>query len=144
MYLSNLANRGAAPALLSTLAFNEARLSVISENIANSETPGYRAKRLDPVRFQKALRNALDARGSDPNKPFTIDAGRGLRTDENGYLQVQATDDAPENILFHDGTNMSMERQMADLAETRMAHELAASLLSGYFDGVRKAIRGTV
>ena len=33
---------------------------------------------------------------------------------------------------------------MADLAETGMVHEMAASLLRGYFDGIRKAIRGSV
>jgi len=142
MFLSGLANRGAAPALVSTLAFNEARLNVISENLANSETPGYRTKRLDAAGFQRALRDALDTRGTDPNKPFVVDGGRDVRTAADGTLHVAPAEEPPENILFHDGTNMSVERQMAALAETRMMHELAVSLLNGYFEGLRTAIRG--
>jgi flagellar basal body rod protein FlgB len=46
--------------------------------------------------------------------------------------------------LFHDGTNQSLEREMADLAETVMVHETAGTLLRGNVDGLRKAIRGTV
>lgn len=144
MFLANVTDRGATPALVKTLAFNEARLGVIAANIANSQTPGYRTKRLDAGRFQQALRDALDARGKDPDKPFVIQGGRDLRTDAQGFLQVTPNEQPVENILFHDGTNMSLERQMADLAETRMSHEVATALLSGRFAGLRKAIRGTV
>ncbi len=144
MFISNLTDRGATPALVKTLAFNEARLSVIAENIANSNTPGYKAKRLDAAAFQRSLRSALDARGSDPNKPFVIDTGREVRTDARGFLRVTPTEQPVESILFHDGTNMSLERQMAELAETSMAHDLATAMLDGRFEGLRKAIRGSV
>ncbi len=144
MFISNVTDRGATPALVKTLAFNEARLKVIAENIANWNTPGYRTKRLDAGAFQRSLRQALDARGSDPNKPFVIGAGGEVRTDAYGFLSVTPTERPVENILFHDGTNMSLERQMADLAETGMAHEMAMAMLDGRFDGIRKAIRGAV
>ncbi len=144
MFISNVTDRGATPALVKTLAFNEVRLATIAENIANSQTPDYRTKQLDTRAFQRALRKALETRGGDPGKPFVIDAGRELRTDAHGFLQVTPTEQPVENILFHDGTNMSLERQMADLAEIAMAHEFAATLLRGRFEGLRKAIRGTV
>ncbi len=144
MFISNLTDRGATPALVKTLAFNEARLGVIAENIANSNTPGYKAKRLDAAAFQRSLRRALDNRGSDPNKPFVIDTGREVRTDPQGFLRVTPTEQPVESILFHDGTNMSLERQMAELAETSMAHDLATAMLDGRFNGLRKAIRGSV
>lgn len=142
MFISSMADRGATPALVKTLVFNQARLQVISENVANSSTPGYQAKQLDTAAFQSELRRALDAR-DHPSKPFVM-RGRQVRTDDQGFLQVTPTREPVENVLFHDRTNLSIERQMADLAETGMTQEFAATLLRGYVDGFRKAIRGTV
>lgn len=144
MFLSDVTDRGATPALVKGLAFNEARLAVIAENVANSETPGYRTKKLDVPAFQAALRAALDQRKADPSAPFVVRSGQEVTTDEQGHLVVTASQQPAENLLFHDGTNMSIERQMADLAETGMAHQMMSMLLSGSFDGLRKAIRGIV
>ncbi len=142
MFLSQLTDHGATPALVKGLAFNEARLSMIAENIANSETPGYRAKQLDVRAFQAALRDALDTHRDAPSAPFAVRSGKEVRTDPQGYLRVTPSLKPVENVLFHDGTNLSLERQMADLAETGMAHQMFTTLLRGNFDGVRKAIRG--
>ena len=56
------------PALVKTLAYNEARLRMIAENVANIHTPGYRTKQLDVRGFQSSLRRALDARGGDASQ----------------------------------------------------------------------------
>lgn len=144
MFLENLTNRGATPALVNTLVFNEARLRMIADNIANIHTPGYRTKQLDTKAFQKALRVALDAKGSDPRKPFVVQSRGEAETKRDGRFEVSPKLAPVENILFHDGTNQSIERQMANLVETGMMHELTTTLLSGYFNVLRKAIRGTV
>ena len=144
MFISNLGEAGATPALVKTLAFNEARLEMIAENVANIHTPGYRTKQLDARAFQQALRKALDTRGSDPSKPLLVNVKGEVSTSRGGLLQVTPTETPAENVLFHDGTNMSIERQMADLAETGMAHDLLTMLLRGRFDGLKKAIRGIV
>ena len=142
MFISNLTDRGATPALVKTLAYNEARMRMIAENVANYDTPGYKAKRLDPKVFQQALGDALKRRGSDPHKPFVIGETDQFATRSDGTLRVTPTDEPVENVLFHDGTNVSIERQMADLAETTMVHEMVASLFRERMDGLRKAIRG--
>lgn len=130
--------------MVKMLAFNESRLRMISENVANIQTPGYRAKQLDAAAFQRSLREALDARARDPNRPFTVQSGREVRTDAQGYLRVTPSQKPVENILFHDGTNLSIEREMADLAETGMTHDLFTALLNGRFNGLKKAIRGSL
>jgi flagellar basal-body rod protein FlgB len=132
------------PALVSTLTYNQAKLNMIAENIANVHTPGYRAKRLNTEGFQGALREALDARVADPATTWTVKVDGEVRTNRRGYLNVTPTEKPVENILFHDGTNLSIERQMAGLAETGMMHDLATALLHGRYEGLRKAIRGTV
>lgn len=144
MFLSSVTNRGALPALEKSLVYNQARLKVIAENVANIHTPGYRARHLDAAAFQGALRKAVAARGDDPSKALTVNLGREVRTDRHGHLEVTPMEKPGKNILFHDGTNLSIERQMADLAETGMMHELATNLLRRGFERLRQAIRGTV
>ena len=144
MFLATLTEGGATPALEKTLSFNQARLRMIAANVANIHTPGFRAKQLDVKAFQGALRKALDARGSDLSRPFIVNAGSEVKTDRHGGLHVTPSRETVENGLFHDGTNFSIERQMADLAETGMANQLVSRLLRGRYAGLRAAIRGTV
>lgn len=144
MYVSSITNRGATPALIKTLAFNEAKLKTIAENVANIHTPHYRTKHLDTQAFKQSLKKALHDKGRDPNMPLVINAGEQVQTLRDGYLQVTPSDEPVENVLFHDGTNQSVEHQMSELAKTGMMHELATALLRGNFQGLRKAIRGTV
>ena len=144
MFLSSVTDRGATPALVKTLAYNEARLAMIAENVAKAHTPGYKARQLDAAAFERALCEALDRRAGDATAPFVVEVDREVRTDRDGFLRVTPSPVPLENILFHDGTNLSLERQMADLAETGLAHELAATLLRGRVEGLRKAIRGSL
>jgi flagellar basal-body rod protein FlgB len=144
MFISGITERGATPALVATLAYTQARHKVIAENVANWGTPDYQAKRLDRREFEEALGRALDERRGDASKPFRVPTTEQFFTDSRGSLQVTPVTEPPENILFHDGSNMSIERQMADLADNAMMHELATTMLRGRFEGLRKAIRGRV
>jgi len=141
MFFESLLNRGATPALVATMSYAQSRHKMIAENVANLSTPGYKARQLDSRAFQCALGEALDRRVRDPHKPFAI-KGREFHTDAIGSLKVNPSLRPPDNVLFHDGTNLSLEREMADLAENTMTHEVAATLLKGRIDGLRKAIRG--
>lgn len=144
MFFSTITEVGATPALEKTLVFNHARLGMIAENVANMHTPGYRAKHLDVKAFQGALREALDARGMDLSKPLIVNAGSEIRTDRFGHMRVTPSVEPVEHALFHDGTNFSIEREMADLAETGMANQITVRLLRGRYAGLRAAIRGVV
>ncbi len=57
-------------ALATALNFRQMRQELISSNIANSETPGYRSKRLD---FEDALARALNVDGANSLKTMTQD-----------------------------------------------------------------------
>ena len=52
-------------ALATSLNFRQMRQEIISSNIANSETPGYKAKR---IQFEEALARALDVDGQNGMK----------------------------------------------------------------------------
>lgn len=143
MFIADITNRGAAPALEATLAFNQAQLTMIAENVANYQTPHYAAQQLDVPGFQRALREALDQRGDLVHAPFEVRSGEEVRMEADGTLHITPTTPSRENLMFHDETNLSLERQMTELAKTAMSQQLATELLKGRFDGLRKAIRGT-
>jgi len=141
VFLQSVTSGGPFPMLEKTLAFTESRNRVLAENIANITTPGYRAKRLDIGKFQAALRDATDRR-AESGGTWSLEATDEFRTDALGHLETTPSREPVENLLFHDGTNARIERQMADLAENTMMHQAATELLKNYYNGMRKAIRG--
>jgi flagellar basal-body rod protein FlgB len=143
MLFYDIANSGSIPAMEKMLAYTQARHRMLTENIANADTPGYKAKQLDARVFQRALRKAIDEqnRGSralrvEDSKEFSQDAG--------GQMVVKPTVEPAENVLFHDQTNMRIERQMALLAENTLMHQMVTDRLKGRFDQLMIAIRGRV
>ncbi len=135
-------NSGTTPALDKTLAFLSARIEVIAENIANADSPGYQAKQLSGAKFQQALARAVEERDPTPGSPLRLGSGDGFREDANGRLTFRPSLLPQQNILFHDGTDMRIEEQMKDLAETVMMHQVVVEFLRGNFEGANKAIRG--
>lgn len=142
MWLDNLINSGSLPVVQKVAAFTEARHQVLAENIANIDTPNYRTKQLDPKLFQAKLAEAIEDRGGDPRKHLRIGTTRQFHTDDQGMLRVTPTLKPPENILFHDGTNASIERQMASLAENTLMHQVSIALIQERLMVLRKAIAG--
>lgn len=127
----------ALAALETTWSFTQAKHRMLAENIANLGTPGYRAKHLDYKAFQNALGEALERREADQSPQLRTGE---VRSEGDG-LRINPSTRA-ENVLFHDGTDASVEQEMSDLAQNAMVHELTTHLLAGQFDSLRKAIRG--
>jgi flagellar basal-body rod protein FlgB len=112
------------------LQFLAARTSVIAENIANSDTPGYVARDLDPSGFQARVGAAL--RVSDP---------RHLQSNGAAGAAVK-THLAPDGEASLSGNQVSIETQMMKLSATRMDYGLASSIYRKSVDLVRLAVRG--
>ena len=143
MLVSDVTNAGLIPALEKAMAFTEARNRVLAENIANVTTPGYQAKQLDVSAFQAALKEASRQREANGGE-FKLPSSEQFRTDEEGMLAVTPGEEPVENLLFQDGTNARIERQMALLAENTMMNQAVSNLLRARFDGLETAIRGRV
>jgi len=144
MFFYGIVNRGALPAMEKMLAFTQARHRMLSENVANVDTPGYKTRHLDAQAFQRALREALNGRAETRSAQFRIADTDQFRQDGEGRLVVTPTVEPAENILFHDRTNMRIEKQMAMMAENAMMHQAVTELLRARFEVLLKAIRGRV
>ncbi len=132
------------PALLATWSFSQQKHRVIADNIANISTPNYKAKRLDYEKFQGALGEAMDRRQGNPSAPFVLKRNAQFHTNARGELVTTPVMKPSRNGVFHDGTNVSIESEMTDLAANAMLHEMTTTLVNGSFGAMRKAIRGRV
>ena len=110
------------------------RQRLISENIANASTPGYRPRDLDTGGFDRMLASAANGRGLSIARTNPSHMTSGGSTD----VQVVTRDDSETTI---DGNAVVLEEQMARAAETRMQFETGLALYQKGLDLVRLAAR---
>ncbi len=99
------------------LATAEAKLT--AANMANIDTPGYRALGMD---FEAEMRDALDG----------VDQGRGVR-----QVRVKAVDGL---IARPDGNDVSMDRESLNLAAAQLKFKTGVALLREEYQRVMDAI----
>jgi flagellar basal-body rod protein FlgB len=107
-----------------------ARYKLIAANLANIDTPGYRARDLD---FHAELRRAA-ARG-EANR---FEAEQGGTFSYAAYAPVAKR---VRGLLERpDGNNVSLERESLLLAEAQMNYNLGVQLLKDEFHTISQAI----
>lgn len=110
------------------------RQNITSANIANAETPGYKAQKLD---FEEALSRALDHEGL--GKVHTSDAEHFL-LGQGAVGRVRAdVYDNPEINLSNDGNTVDLEREMATLSENTILYRAALQLINKKLGAMRYA-----
>jgi len=107
--------------LARALDLREERQRVLTQNIANADTPGYRARELD---FRQALEAAF---------------GQGSGAEREEGPQAPVIND-PEGILREDGNTVDLDRQMVKLSANAGSYRVLSRILSRKFDMVRMAI----
>lgn len=142
MWLDRLLGSRVTHAVELTARFAESRHQLLAEDIANIDTPDYRSRRLDPQRFQSALRDAAQRAQEGGDQQLNLRGDRQVRTDADGRLEVRPEMDAASNALFHDGTNASIESLMTDMQSNALSYSLALNLLGGRYNTLLTAIRG--
>ena len=112
-------------ALNTSLDMRLLKQNVISSNIANAETPGYKAKKLD---FEAALSRALDIEGK--GKMHASD-GKHYLVGQGPVANVRAdVYDNPDVNMSNDGNTVDLEREMAQLASNSILQQAATRLIS--------------
>lgn len=145
MLFENIVNRGTMPVLQQVMAFTEERHKVLADNISNIDTIDYQMKDLDTDSFMASLSDAIERRSrKGAGAPLEVEPSRYIGWDKKGRLQATPISSRPENILFHDENNRSIEKQMSELAKNGLMHNTAAELLRGKYDKLTMAIRGTL
>jgi flagellar basal-body rod protein FlgB len=119
-----------------TLDLRQARQRVIASNIANEETPGYRATELN---FQDSLQAAQRGRGF---VTLAVTQGRHIGPRENAVQQVMGKlGPVPGGDLPLDANSVNIELEMAKMSDNAMQYNSAASIMAIRFRQLVGAIR---
>jgi len=111
----------------SLAAHSGARMAVIAENVANADTPGYKAK--DMPAFSEVY--------SDP--------GGDMRATRAGHLTQAAPASLPTPDLARgrespNGNSVSLEAEMVKSVEARQSHDMALAIYRATSDVIRASL----
>jgi len=110
------------------------RAQLIAQNLANSDTPGYKAKDID---FKVALKSV-----SNGNLNTT------LNTTQSGHIQPKGFFMGVESMYRQptqsslDGNTVEPHVEMAEFTENSMRYLMTLRIMSGRINGMLSAIRG--
>ena len=114
------------------------RLELLADNVANADTPNYKARDID---FRVAMQNASRSGG--------LGSDLALTATRAGHLQASGTGPNTTTPLYRvpdqptlDGNTVDSHRENAAIAETSVRYQAALTFLSGSIRELRDAITG--
>jgi len=113
------------------------RAQLLSQNLANSDTPGYKAKDID---FKSALKSAANGHSQQP-----------LASTQRGHIQPKGflaggiyTEELYRQPMQSslDGNTVEPHVEMSEFTENSMRYLMTLRIMSGRINGMLSAIRG--
>lgn len=133
MVLNSIVSSPRVAVLEQAISASSLRQKVISNNIANVNTPGYKK---GEVLFEEMLQSAVNG----DKMPM-------LQTNARHLPMKQGTIPTPKlNVLSNssirtDGNNVDIDIEMASLAKNSIYYNAVVQQMSGYFAGIKSAIK---
>ena len=117
------------------LKLQSKRMDVIADNLANSDTPGYKARDID---FRAAMASA-----GGPDAPVK------LATTNAAHLSADLTSGADSTLKYRvplapslDGNTVDTQQEQAAFADNTVRYQATLSFLSSRFKSLMTAITG--
>lgn len=111
------------------------RTDLLAENVANVDTPGFRARDLKPVSFRELVDHSRTAAA---NAPRVTNAAH-----MTGTVPVQefADQDKPDKgEVSLNGNDVGLEQQLIRINETQMSYQMTLNLYKKHVDMIRTAL----
>lgn len=139
MFIRDVVNSGAMPALEMTMRFASQRQRLIAGNIANLSTPNFVPMDVDPRGFQRELGRAMDERDRRGGGALAWRGSDEVRLRSDGSMELRPRTPSG-NILFHDRNNRDVERLMQSHVENLTTFRVATDLLRSRMQMLREAM----
>src|SRR5687768_12317792 len=117
--------------MISQALFGSTTVPVLVGNLANLDTPGYRVRDLSPERFEANLKEAIAAR----DQQHAMSYG-----DDDPSARLAEASERTRGILYHDESNVSVEKQIAEINKNQSKHNLALAIMTSQFRLLEAAI----
>lgn len=121
-------------ALKSKMHWHQARQGVLAENIANANTPGYRARDLQDYSFSDHVGRETFAMATSVTEPGHIAGSISGTMDGQKVIRAKSAEMTPS------GNNIVLEEQMMNVTQNQLDYQAAASLYTKSLGLVRKAL----
>lgn len=141
--LSSIFDSGAGGLAAKVAAYAEARQTVLAENIANIDTPGYKTRDLPLGEFQEMLAEALEE-GERTGGPIRLRSTRSIEVNRDGTMTFKAAERTGQGFVFHDQGNRDIETEMSEMVKTSVMHRVAIEVMKKQGEMLRVAIRERV
>lgn len=122
-------------ALQRNMEWLSARQKVLAQNIANADTPGYKAKDLEKLSFNDLVRGAQSTMAPKATNDGHIVPAGGAAGDYRPETN-EAFDKTPNE------NSVQLEDEIIKVNDTRMSYDLAASLYRKHVQMLKMAITG--
>ncbi len=114
------------------------RHQVLASNIANADTPHYKARDFD---FQSAMQNALAGRGETGGLGMSRTSARHLPAEGNGGSAALHYRSETQSAV--DGNTVDMDVERSQITDNAVQYQILTELISNKFQGLRSAISST-
>jgi flagellar basal-body rod protein FlgB len=134
-----------------TVAFTERRHAILAGNIANTDTPDYHSQDLSVDTFQKSLRDAIQAdrreQEMSPGLRLSLLGSTSPATspsfENSKKVAMESVRDSMKQIVYHDGSDDSLEMQVSQIAKNQSMHTMAIAMMKTQFRQLQMAITGS-
>ncbi|MFY2841444.1 flagellar basal body rod protein FlgB [Achromobacter ruhlandii] len=110
-----------------SLSLRAQRQEVLSSNIANADTPNYKARDFD---FKAAMQNAMEGSKRLPDTSLTLTSAR--------HIPAKAVSEGPTQMLYRlpyqpslDGNTVDMDIERVQFADNTLHYQSTMQLLTG-------------
>jgi flagellar basal-body rod protein FlgB len=110
------------------------RLELLADNVANADTPNYKARDID-------FRTAMQSAGKDGDLPMTATRAVHIQAGGAGPNTTTPLYRVPEQPSL-DGNTVDSQKENAAIAETSVRYQATLTFLSSRIRGLRDAITG--